>query len=146
MIKECLEEDGSLYSRKVVNLLIKALGQIQHYKSAEKHRDDEVARLHLMSYPWNFDIVSCFYTAQQFYLIPDGQGNWKNTDPRIDRMRVTSVNQSHYQIALPLIRLMKYWKELKWGKLVSSYMSEPIPLGMSWQVRVTGSSLYYRCR
>ena len=79
VIKDCVEGDGSLNSRKVVNQLIGALNQVEHYKQAEKHRDHEAARLQLSSYPWNFDIVPCFYTAQQFYLIPDGQGNWKNT-------------------------------------------------------------------
>ena len=56
VIKDCVEYDGSLNSRKVVNLLIKALDQVEHYKSAEKHRDHEAARLQLVSYPWNFDI------------------------------------------------------------------------------------------
>ena len=146
VIKDCVEEDGSLNSRKVVNQLIGALNQVEHYKQAEKHRDHEAARLQLSSYPWNFDIVPCFYTAQQFYLIPDGQGNWKNTDPRIDRNRVAACDQRHSGLVTPLIRLMKYWKELKWGDAVSSYMfeqmvldsieSDPMPLGMSWKTRV----------
>ena len=146
VIKDCVEEDGSLNSRKVVNQLIGALNHVEHYKQAEKHRDHEAARLQLSSYPWNFDIVPCFYTAQQFYLIPDGQGNWKNTDPRIDRNRVAACDQRHSGLVTPLIRLMKYWKELKWGDAVSSYMfeqmvldgieSDPMPLGISWQTRV----------
>lgn len=146
VIKECVEEDGSLNSRKMVNLLIGALNQVEFYKKAEKHRDHEAARLQLSSYPWNFDIVPCFYTAQQFYLIPDGQGNWKNTDPRIDRNRVTICDQRHSCMVTPLIRLMKYWKGLKWGDVVSSYMfeqmvldsieSDPMPLRMSRKTRV----------
>lgn len=146
VIKDCVEENGTLNSRKVVNMLIRALDQVEHYKSADKHRDHEAARLQLVSYPWNFDIVPCFYTTQQFYLIPDGQGNWKNTDPRIDRMRIETINQKNYGLVPPLVRLMKYWKVLKWGEVVSSYMfeqmvldsveSDPMPLGMSWQVRV----------
>ena len=146
VIKDCVEEDGSLNSRKVVNQLIGALNQVEHYKQAEKHRDHEAARLQLSSYPWIFDIVPCFYTAQQFYLIPDGQGNWKNTDPRIDRNRVAACDQRHSGLVTPLIRLMKYWKELKWGHAVSSYMfeqmvldgieSDPMPLGISWQTSV----------
>lgn len=124
VIKDCLEEDGSLNSRKVVNQLIKALDQVEHYSNAEMHRDHEAARLQLSSYPWNFDIVPCFYTTQQFYLIPDGQGNWKNTDPRIDRARVLKNDFKNQNLATPLIRLMKYWKELKWGDAVSSYMFE----------------------
>lgn len=154
VIKDCVEYDGSLNSRKVVNLLIKALDQVEHYKSAEKHRDHEAARLQLVSYPWNFDIVPCFYTTQQFYLIPDGYGNWKNTDPRVDRMRVTTVNQANSQVPLPLIRLMKYWKEIKWGDAVSSYMFEqmvldhiesiPVLMAPTWQVRVLNVLGYLR--
>lgn len=145
-IKDCVEEDGFLNSRKVVNQLIGALNQVEHYRMAEKHRDHEAARLQLSSYPWNFDIVPCFYTAQQFYLIPDGQGNWKNTDPRIDKNRIAVCDLKHYGLVTPLIRLMKYWKELKWGKVVSSYMFEQMvldsiesdsrSLGNNWKTRV----------
>lgn len=154
VMKECVEDDSTLNSRKVVNLLIKALDQVEHYKSAEKHRDHEAARLQLVSYPWNFDIVPCFYTTQQFYLIPDGYGNWKNTDPRVDRMRVATVNQVNPQIPLPLIRLMKYWKGLKWGDAVSSYMFEqmvldyiesiPDLMASTWQARVLNVLGYLR--
>lgn len=134
-------DDGrTLISRKVINQLIGALSGVEKYSKAEMHRRGEAATLQLSSYPWNFDIVPCFYTAQQFYLIPDGQGNWKNTDPRIDRNRVTICDQRHSGLLTPLIRLMKYWKELKWGDAVSSYMfeqmvldsieSDPMPLGI----------------
>ena len=61
-------------------------------------------------------------------------------------MRVTSVNQRYSQIPPPLIRLMKYWKELKWGDSISSYMfeqmildrieSSQLPMPPTWQVRV----------
>lgn len=154
VIKDCLEEDGSLNSRKVVNQLIKALDQVEHYSNAEMHRDHEAARLQLSSYPWNFDIVPCFYTTQQFYLIPDGQGNWKNTDPRIDRARVLKNDFKNQNLATPLIRLMKYWKELKWGDAVSSYMFEqmvldylesiPVLMAHSWQVIVLNVFGYLR--
>ena len=154
VIKDCLEEDGTLNSRKVVNQLIKALDQVPLYSMAEMHRDHEAARLQLSSYPWNFDIVPCFYTTQQFYLIPDGQGNWKNTDPRIDRARVLSIDFKNQRLATPLIRLMKFWKELKWGDAVSSYMFEqmvldylesiPVLIALSWQVRVLNVLGYLR--
>lgn len=140
-------DDGrTLNSRKVINQLIGALSGVEKYSKAEMHRRGEAATLQLSSYPWNFDIVPCFYTAQQFYLIPDGQGNWKNTDPRIDRKRVTICDQRHSGLLTPLIRFMKYWKELKWGDAVSSYMfeqmvldsteSDPMPLGINWKTRV----------
>ena len=154
VIKDCLEEDGTLNSRKVVNQLIKALDQVPLYSIAEMHRDHEAARLQLSSYPWNFDIVPCFYTTQQFYLIPDGQGNWKNTDPRIDRARVLRSDFKYQNLATPLIRLMKYWKEQKWPESVSSYMFEqmvldyvesiPVLIALSWQVRVLNVLGYLR--
>ena len=122
-------DDGkTLNSRKVINQLIGALSGVDRYAKAEMHRRGEAATLQLRSYTWTFDIVPCFYTKTGFYLIPDGQGNWKNTDPRIDRSRVLSVNLNHSQIAIPLIRLMKYWKKLKWEDEVSSYMFEQMVL------------------
>lgn len=145
-------DDGrTLNSRKVINQLIGALSGVEKYSKAELHRRGEAATLQLSSYPWNFDIVPCFYTKTGFYLIPDGQGNWKNTDPRIDRTHVADINQFNGGNALPLIRLMKFWKEQNWGDEVSSYLFEQMVLngfsegriqGDSWQERVK-SALFY---
>lgn len=147
-------DDGrTLNSRKVINQLIGALSGVEKYSKAELHRRGEAATLQLSSYPWNFDIVPCFYTKTGFYLIPDGQGHWKNTDPRIDRTRVAEINQYYNGNALPLIRLMKYWKKQSWGDAVSSYMFEQMVLtyisegkaqGDSWQVRVKNVLAYLK--
>ena len=147
-------EDGrTLNSRKVINQLIGALSGVEKYSKAEMHRHGEAATLRLKSYPWNFDIVPCFYTKQGFYLIPDGPGNWKNTDPRIDRARVAEVNQGCGGYALPLIRLMKCWKTQAWGESVSSYMFEQMVLncveagkvsGDTWQKRVDSVLAYLK--
>ena len=56
------------------------------------HRNMQAITLQLSSYPWNFDIVSCFYTDAGFYLIPNGYGKWEKTDPRIDNKRTTRIN------------------------------------------------------
>lgn len=146
--------DGrTLNSRRVINQLIGALSGVEKYSKAEMHRRGEAATLQLKSYTWNFDIVPCFYTKQGFYLIPDGQGNWKNTDPRIDRARVVEVNQGFGGYALPLIRLMKYWKNLAWGDAVTSYMFEQMVLncvetgkasGDTWQERVKDVLTYLK--
>ena len=52
----------------------------------------------------------------------------------------------YQNLATPLIRLMKYWKEQQWPESVSSYMFEqmvldylesiPVLIALSWQVRV----------
>ena len=72
----------------------------------------------------DFDIVPCFYTDTGFYLIPDGSGNWKKTDPRIDNERITDINQKHNGKLLELIRLAKYWNNRKVTIRIGSYLLE----------------------
>lgn len=70
-------EDNVLNSRKIVENLKMQLANLSGYSQAEIHRNQEAVTLKLSSYPWNFDIVPCFVTTSDFYLIPDGNGNWK---------------------------------------------------------------------
>ena len=79
---------------------------------------------HLLAFLFLSDIVPCFYTDTGLYLIPDGTGNWKKTDPRIDNNRTTSINKKHKGRVLEIIRLMKYWNERKVTLRISSYMIE----------------------
>jgi hypothetical protein len=104
-----LSDSDVLNSRRVVNKVNLSLAQIDQYKSADLHSKGEAATLNLLSYEWVFDIVPCFYTDTDLYLIPDGNGNWKPTDPRIDQKRVTDSNQAKEGRALQLIRTLKYW-------------------------------------
>ena len=100
------------------------------------HRNQEAVTLQLRSYEWNFDIVPCFYAADDFYLIPDGDGNWKKTDPRIDAQRIAHVDEivkrnPNTKDLHTFIRLMKYWKREKWGDSVGSYMFEQMVLNFA---------------
>ena len=113
-----------LNSTKVINGFISKLSELSDYSKAEMHKNHEAATLKLKSYDWNFDIVPCFYCNGDFYLIPDGNGNWKKTDPRIDNARTTEINQSHNGRLLELIRLVKYWNNRKITYTISSYMLE----------------------
>ena len=121
-----LLSDGTNYlnSTKVINLLIEKLSKLNDYSKADMHKNHEAATLKLISYTWNFDIVPCFYTESGFYLIPDGKGNWKRTDPRIDNDRTTRINQKHNGKLLDVIRLMKYWNNRKVTIRIPSYMLE----------------------
>ena len=117
--------DGNiLNSRRMIEAIKKELGNIPRYSKAEIHRNQEAVTLQLSSYEWNFDIVPCFYTTTGFYVIPDGNGSWKGTDPRIDQNRVTQANQWVNGKLLPATRLMKYWKKEHWGNEVISYLFE----------------------
>lgn len=113
-----------LNSTKVINRFISKLYELNDYEKAEMHKNQEAATLKMKSYTWNFDIVPCFYTDQKFYLIPDGSGNWKKTDPRIDNDRTTSINQKHNGNLLNLIRLTKYWNKRKITITIGSYLLE----------------------
>ena len=89
-----LSDNDVLNSRRVVNKVKLSLAQISQYSSAELHSRGEAATLNLSSYEWVFDIVPCFYTDTGLYLIPNGEGDWKPTDPRIDQTRVSLANQN----------------------------------------------------
>ena len=103
--------DGTNYlnSTKVINRFIRKLRDLHDYSKSEMHKNQEAATLKLKSYDWNFDIVPCFYMDIDKFLIPDGFGNWKLTDPRIDNQRTTDINQKHKGKLLDVIRIMKYW-------------------------------------
>ncbi len=113
-----------LNSTKVINRFISKLSRINDYSKAEMHKNHEAATLKLKSYDWNFDIVPCFYCSGDFYLIPDGNGNWKKTDPRVDNDRTTNINQKHNGKLLSLIRLVKFWNYRHITYTIGSYMLE----------------------
>ena len=119
-----------LNSTKVINRLISRLSRLNDYSKAEMHKNQEAATLKLKSYTWNFDIVPCFYTESGVYLIPNGSGNWKKTDPRIDNERTTRINQIHDGRLLNIIRLIKFWNSQKHTVRIPSYMLECMVLSI----------------
>ena len=131
--KLCFDGTNILNSRRVINLFIAKLKNISQYEKADTQRNQEAAVLRLKSYEWNYDIVPCFFIEEadyesSYYIIPDGKGTWKKTDPRIDRRRVTSVNQNHSGKILKLIRIIKFWNKRTTMPSISSYLLENIIL------------------
>ena len=130
----CHDNTNILNSRKVIYKFISVLKLVPQYQKADIKRNQEAATLNLISYPWTFDIVPCFFTQKNYlsnrdyYLIPDGWGHWKKTDPRIDRERVSSINQQHDGNILQVVRLMKYWNRRSTMPSMSSYLIENIIL------------------
>jgi predicted nucleotidyltransferase len=121
-------EDGTLNSIKLINKLVSSLGEIEQYKESEMHRVQEAATLQLNSYEWCYDIVPAFYADAGYYQIPDGQGGWKATDPRIDETRVVRINKKHNGRILQLIRTLKFWNRRAMMATIPPYLFENIIL------------------
>lgn len=144
-----LSHDNSPYlnSRKVINKFVALLNNIPQYEKAEIQRDQEAATLKLRTYDWNFDLVPCFFTAEDYlgrtyYLIPDGLGHWKKTDPRKDRDRIQSANTIHSGRVLDIIRILKYWNKRPTMPTMPSYMFENMILDYFLGVTQTVASQY----
>lgn len=127
-LRKLCNDDGTLNSIKVVNKIVSSLDKVEHYKSAVKHRRQEAVTLKLNSYEWNFDIVPAFYTDTSYYLIPDGTGGWKASDPRIDQDRASTINQKYDGKILQIIRILKYWNNYAKMPTIPSYLFENIIL------------------
>lgn len=127
------DDSGQLNSIKLINKVVKSLTNVPQYEKADIRRNQEAATLKLKSYTWNFDIVPAFITSPEadgktYYLIPDGKGKWKKTDPRVDSARSTAVNQKHGGKVLKLIRLIKYWNGRTTMPSMPSYLLENITI------------------
>lgn len=122
------QDSTKLSSIRIVNLLVNSLNKISQYSNSAS-RNSEAATLQSTTYPWNFDIVPCFLTTPDiyentYYLIPDGYGNWKKTDPRKDKDRSSRVNQKNNKKVLQIIRLLKYWNKRPTMATMGSYLLE----------------------
>ena len=127
--KLCNDDTNILNSRKVINKFIANLKNIGQYRKADIHLNQQAATLNLISYNWNFDVVPCFFTSEDslgkdYYLIPDGKGNWMKTDPRIDRQKVSDINQKNQGNVLNVIRIIKYWNKRPTMPSMQSYLLE----------------------
>lgn len=126
---DCMNDDGTLNSTKVINKFKEKLKSINDYSHSDLHKNGEAVTLTLKSRVWNFDIVPCFHTVKEpdgraYYLIPNKEGNWKITDPIIDRNYVKKAYIKYNNRVLDLIRLCKKWNTVKKVKTIPSYLLE----------------------
>ncbi|WP_225231403.1 SMODS domain-containing nucleotidyltransferase [Solibacillus faecavium] len=126
------DENGYLSSRKIANKIKNNISKVAQYQKSEIRSSQEAVILNLVSYDWTFDIIPAFKTVEEsdgrsYYLIPDGDGHWKKTDPRIDQARVTNVNKNTDYNVLEFIRIIKFWNQIQNIK-ISSYLLENIVL------------------
>lgn len=129
--RACINDDGTLDSTKVVNKFKKTLEGVREYTRSDIHRSGEAVVLNLKSKEWSFDIVPCFHTVienngRDYYLIPNGKGRWKKTDPLKDKEHVTATNQAKDGRLLELIRLVKRWNKTRNSGSIPSYLLETL--------------------
>lgn len=129
--KQCLNFDGTLNSTKVLEMFKTTLKGVREYSRSDIHRRGEAVSLNLKSKDWSFDIVPCFYTTPEsdersYYLIPNGKGDWKKTDPLMDKHHVTSTNTAKNGRLLELIRLIKRWNNTSNSGRIPSYLLETL--------------------
>ena len=126
---DCTREDGTLNSTQVINKFKNKLKHVREYSRSDIHKSGEAVVLNLTSKDWSFDIVPCFHTVTEsdgrsYYLIPNGKGNWKKTDPLKDKEHVTNTNKDKDGRVLELIRLCKKWNNVKKATTIPSYLLE----------------------
>lgn len=129
-----LDNAGCVSSIRLLNRIRSGLESVGNYRRAEIRRNQEVVSLSLSSYPWTFDIAPAVEVADQwsratrYYLIPDGAGHWKRTNPDKDQEFVTRVNQRHGGDFIPLLRLLKFWNKRTYKRVLGSYHFETLAL------------------
>jgi hypothetical protein len=129
----CTSSNGTLNSTLVINKFKKKLENVREYQRSEINKRGEAVVLNLISKDWSFDIVPCFHTVEEndgraYFLIPNGSGGWKKTDPTIDREAVSTANQNLDGRVLELIRIMKRWNKTKRANTIPSYLLEALML------------------
>ena len=125
------ENENRLNSTKVINRFVKKVKGVREYHRSEVHKNGQAAVLNLMSKEWSFDIVPCFYTTTEsngrnYYLIPNGKGNWMKTDPVMDRDKVEDEDARLERRLRLLVRMMKRWNRVKKIPSLESYALETL--------------------
>ena len=149
--RSCKNDDGSLNSTQVLNCFKKELEKLPEYQHSEIKKNGEAITLYLKTKELGFDIVPCFHTVTEsngraYYLIPNGRGAWKKTDPTIEKTRISEVNKKHNGKVLDTIRLIKYWN--KRGKMptLASYLIETMVVDYFERIDTTPNYIEQRFR
>jgi len=129
----CFDGTHQVNSIRLINRFKEYLAAIPQYKHADIKRNQEAVTLELQSYEWVYDIVPCFITnpewdGRTYFLIPDGNGHWKKTDPRIDKKNVLDTQVVQEVSIVDVIRLIKYWNCRPIMPSMPSYLLENIVL------------------
>lgn len=100
-------------SIKILDSVRDHLKDLRDLKADSVNRRLQAVRLQLDFRDWNFDLVPAvpIYRGGVLdgYLIPNGNGDWWKTDPRLDHQQLEKAVERHGELILGLIRMVKYW-------------------------------------
>lgn len=126
------DDYGYVNSTKILYKIKRSLTSVSNYKKADLKKNMQAVILNLVSYPWSFDIVPAVpigaSSTVEYYLIPNGNGDWIRTDPRTDADNITRLNKQHGGEFLPTVRLLKYWNRRTHKPRLGSYYFETLTL------------------
>lgn len=142
--QNCSDENNELNSTRVLNLFKSKLSELNDYNRSDLHRNGEAVNLNLISKDWAFDIVPCFHTVENekgnsYYLIPNGYGRWKKTDPKMDQFSINYIDNQQGGKLRPLIRLCKKWNQYKKMVTMESYLLETLLFKFARDEEMQGS-------
>lgn len=120
--------DGSYISSKK---LIAGFGKVlnRHYPDQTRIRADGEA-VNVQMADLGFDVVPCFSlrpddpNEQPFYVIPDGNNGWIDTNPRIDNQISEQLQRQNEGTFRRAVKLVKWWNKNRFGDQLSSYYVE----------------------
>lgn len=119
-----LSDGDHLNSTAVLLRLEEILKDVQGYQLAHLHHKGKAVALYLSDLDWRFDLVPCFRIEEDFYLIPDGTGNWVPTRPISGDLPILNADKIKEGRLLPLMRLLKYWNRHNEAPTIPSYVFE----------------------
>ena len=141
----------SISSRKLIDGFAEVLDR--HYHASKVRRVGEAVNVRLTlgagedNDGLGFDIVPCFSLKaqnqgdQDFYLIPNGDGGWIHTNPRIDQGISDSLNRDNGRTLRKAVKLMKWWNTTYIGGRLESYYIELAVMRAFWNANQSGSTI-----
>ena len=94
-----------------------------------------------------YDVVPCFSLKPQrqddrhFYLMPNGQGGWMRTNPRVDSGVADVLQENHNKLFRKVVKLLKYWNTEQLNGAISSYFIELAIARVYWDKAVKSEAV-----
>lgn len=94
-----------------------------------------------------YDVVPCFSLSphqqggRQFYLMPDGNGGWMRTNPKVDANVADVLQENHSRLFRKVVKLLKYWNTEYLNGVIGSYFIELSIARVFWDKAVKSESI-----